>query len=1084
MISQILHSSPKRSLLTHCLLGALLIVASLSSELAAQFSPATGPVSTPIVTTSATSNTFGAYSVSRSGKTLTISRPGQSDYVYNAPGGSSAILSYAFTGASTVILRTVDANTVTSRTYVQLVNMETFAPGDAAVGLINREFFVTQSPNLNMRTNTDGQVLKTWMATNDAAINNVFEIALWRTDTGGQLCGLSPYNSQSGYSAPTGSVSGTSVTIEVTRPSLPPISNSCPLPAPNLIVVPDPLDFGEILSTATDTQSVTLSNTGSDPIAINAIATAGLFTPVGFAATTLDAGDSVNVDILFNPAGATGNFSESLPITRVPAVGAAAINVEGSSRAPEPEITISPANANFGCVNVGASPTRTFTIESSGDIPLTVTNITGPTNPLFTLTIPGGFATGVPIPVGNSFTFTVQFSPTAPGPVSDTIVIASDDPDNPTRTINLTGTGHVPAADFFLDPTITNLNYGEVEVGYRFGKGVRIVNNGDIPLGFQVEIVGDSRFGVSTDVNTPGAGSSGPLAITIPGTLNPCGGGTASEVILRVSFDATAPEGGPYTATLRISGITGDPAPPPQPIDINLTGTVIAAKTVDVALVLDRSGSMSEPMAIGTKESAVRSASRLFVELMRADVGDRMALLQFNTSVDPFFPIAEITPTSRPNFVAAIQDPANLAPTGGTSIAGGLYESFLQFDDPTKDIRAAFVVSDGKDNTAYTTPGGDITLSTLTVPAGIGVHALALGTAANTDLGILTGIAGSTGGTAMASDNVSALGVFDIEKFFLQTATTILGGVTTLDPVDKIYPGEEKVWQVELIPADKAVSFVLMYKNGVLPYIIEAPDGTAYPIGTPPSGFGQSIQEPPNARIVRLQLPTDQPELYAGIWKIRVRHSGKLIVTDTERTKDGFVETTRTETANGPIDYALAVSVFSNLRLLAYVSPQPLYLGDPITVTAVLSEEEVPITGATVDVQVRFPDSLTYRSMSLYDDGAHNDGDANDGVYAADFTETTQEGHYQFTYHAVGQSPRQGTFVRETFVGQYVGKPGRVPDDEKPDTPGGGRDLGDCCKWLVVIALLLFLILILLWICCRRTRFIGAQTTGAVSRNE
>jgi len=50
-------------------------------------------------------------------------------------------------------------------------------------------------------------------------------------------------------------------------------------------------------------------------------------------------------------------------------------------------------------------------------------------------------------------------------------------------------------------------------------------------------------------------------------------------------------------------------------------------------LVVDRSGSMADPMApgAGTKAQAVRSASRLFFDLMRVDVGDRRLVCSSST---------------------------------------------------------------------------------------------------------------------------------------------------------------------------------------------------------------------------------------------------------------------------------------------------------------------------------------------------------------------------------------------------------------------------------------------------------------------
>lgn len=93
----------------------------------------------------------------------------------------------------------------------------------------------------------------------------------------------------------------------------------------------------------------------------------------------------------------------------------------------------------FGSVNVGSSSAViTFTIQNLGDGVLTLTGITkGSSHPNeFTVTQPAS-----PIAAGGSTTFTVTFTPAATGARSATITIASNDSDEASYLITLSGTG-------------------------------------------------------------------------------------------------------------------------------------------------------------------------------------------------------------------------------------------------------------------------------------------------------------------------------------------------------------------------------------------------------------------------------------------------------------------------------------------------------------------------------------------------------------------------------------------------------------------------------------------------------------------
>ncbi len=62
-----------------------------------------------------------------------------------------------------------------------------------------------------------------------------------------------------------------------------------------------------------------------------------------------------------------------------------------------------------------------------------------------------------------------------------------------------------------------------------------------------------------------------------------------------------------------------------------------------------------------------------------------------------------------------------------------------------------------------------------------------------------------------------------------------------------------------------------------------------------------------------------------------------------------------------------------------------------------------------------------YKSnLTLYDDGQHGDGDANDGIYGNYFTETNQQGSYTFDISAMGISNENGNFSRLLSVSTAV----------------------------------------------------------------
>lgn len=104
---------------------------------------------------------------------------------------------------------------------------------------------------------------------------------------------------------------------------------------------------------------------------------------------------------------------------------------------PVPDIDVSPENADFGDVLVGTSISLDVTVFNFGDADLEIQeiSITGSSDFIQTNTCPAVLSSG------GSCSITVTFSPSAIGTASGTLTITSNDPDEQTVDIPLTGNG-------------------------------------------------------------------------------------------------------------------------------------------------------------------------------------------------------------------------------------------------------------------------------------------------------------------------------------------------------------------------------------------------------------------------------------------------------------------------------------------------------------------------------------------------------------------------------------------------------------------------------------------------------------------
>ncbi|MBW7995606.1 MAG: choice-of-anchor D domain-containing protein [Candidatus Glassbacteria bacterium] len=213
---------------------------------------------------------------------------------------------------------------------------------------------------------------------------------------------------------------------------------------------------------------------------------------------------------------------------------------------------------DLGSVPVGTNNSATFDVSNVGDAGLSVSSITSD-NPEFTSN-----KSSLNIPAGQTKTVTITFTPLTTGIKSATITLLSNDPDEPSVTVSLSGTG-TPGPEINLTPT--SVPIGDVPIG------------GSASGTFTIENLGTGNLTVSAITSDDGLFTVSPASATIlPGqnqlvtvTFSPTNGANNSATITVASDDSDEP-----SLTVSVTG-KGVNAP-----EITLSAASVAAGNVSV----------------------------------------------------------------------------------------------------------------------------------------------------------------------------------------------------------------------------------------------------------------------------------------------------------------------------------------------------------------------------------------------------------------------------------------------------------------------------------------------------------------------
>jgi Abnormal spindle-like microcephaly-assoc'd, ASPM-SPD-2-Hydin len=317
-----------------------------------------------------------------------------------------------------------------------------------------------------------------------------------------------------------------------------------------LALSPASVSFSNVQDGTSQSQSVTLTNTGGSTVNISQAAVSGTgFSVAGLTLPlALAAGQSATFSVSFAPQSA-GAVNGSIAVVSDGANPALNLPLSGTGVTPG-SLTANPTTTNFGSVAVSHSQQITETLTNSGGESVIVSQATA-TGTGFSLS---GLTLPLTLTAGQSASFSVTFSPQSSGSTSGNIAITSN-ASNPTLNIALSGNGLAAGS---LVATPSSLSFGNDQDGNAQTLSETLTNTGGSSVDITQATVTGAGFSI-TGLNLPltlTAGQSSPTfnVVFTPQTAGAVNGNlsitsNASNPTLAIPLSGTGVTPGLLTAS-------------------------------------------------------------------------------------------------------------------------------------------------------------------------------------------------------------------------------------------------------------------------------------------------------------------------------------------------------------------------------------------------------------------------------------------------------------------------------------------------------------------------------------------------------
>ncbi|MET8850102.1 LodA/GoxA family CTQ-dependent oxidase [Amycolatopsis sp. NPDC004625] len=501
-----------------------------------------------------------------------------------------------------------------------------------------------------------------------------------------------------------------------------------------------------------------------------------------------------------------------------------------------------------------------------------------------------------------------------------------------------------------------------------------------------------------------------PTPVTVPPT-----GAGLTTVRLWIVYAA------PNTAHSVTDSLTASCAETGQTWTIPVNASSVPRLTAAAALVLDKSGSMSEDRGdgLGSKAQSLREAASTFLDVMLP--GDALSLTAFDDDAvvvrglttlgaadDPF-------DTTRSDLRSAIYGPG-FDPGGNTSIGDGIFTGRGTLTDAGTPVRSLVVLTDGVENRPRWIADVAAEIDETTYSVG-------LGTAANTSAAALQTVSGNHGGSllitgpALGGDNQ-----FLLKKYFLQILAGVSNAEVVLDPVGHIGYRQALRVPFSVCDADNLVDVILTAENRRgLTFLLETPYGRLVDPALARS-LGGAFVATDQVSYYRLPLPLladpGRPA-HEGMWNAVLAYDRRGGGQDDHGGRDPAAARFQR--------YSVIVHAWSDVSFTASAQQSSHQPGATVTVVASLADSGIPLTAdATVWAEITRPGGAA-STLALTPDG-----DEFTGSFVAHTI-----GDHQIRVRAGGRTGRGHLFTRERTLWAGVWRGGDTPPRGGPGDVGG-----------------------------------------------
>jgi len=353
-----------------------------------------------------------------------------------------------------------------------------------------------------------------------------------------------------------------------------------------IAVEPDALDFGTLSLGDSTERALTVGNEGTAALAVAAVQCSDpAFTVVEEASFELPPGQSRALSIRFAPS-AAGELQATLSIesndTDQPTV---TVGLSGKALG-VPGISVIPSEIDFGTLVLGQSSERILTVRNTGSAELNVSSLKV-NDPAFTVSGETAFT----LTSGASKRVTIRFLPTTVGQRQVNLIIESNDTNQPTLSVVLSGRA-VGVSSIVVEPT--SIDFGAVRLGQSADEAVTVRNTGSANLGVsQVQsselafvIIGETAFELAPN-------TSKALVIQFSPTLS----GQVQGSLIIESNDSSRPQ---VTVPLSGAGVSA-PAIAVQPARLDF-GTATVGESIELTLTISNGG--GSPLLVSDVQSS------------------------------------------------------------------------------------------------------------------------------------------------------------------------------------------------------------------------------------------------------------------------------------------------------------------------------------------------------------------------------------------------------------------------------------------------------------------------------------------------